>query len=128
MSKSDAHKRFPSFFQALGDVEKKIKGGCSVAVALIHRSRLFVANVGDTRALLCRVDPNNEELGVIQVITFFCNLIMMMRLKPSKPKTYQLLFCSAERTSHKFNNDNVIIFQPIRLFFQKSIFISNFSC
>ena len=66
MSKIDAQKRFPSFFQTLGEVEKRIKGGCSVVVALIHRSRLFVANVGDARALLCRIDTQNEELGVIQ--------------------------------------------------------------
>ncbi|XP_066911677.1 TGF-beta-activated kinase 1 and MAP3K7-binding protein 1-like [Clytia hemisphaerica] len=69
MSKNDAQKRFPALFQRLEQLEKRIKGGCSAAIALIHKSRLFVANVGDARALLCRVDPQNEELGVIQLST-----------------------------------------------------------
>lgn len=70
MSHEDAYKRFPSYFQHLKDLEKKIKGGCSAVVALVHKSRLFVANVGDARALLCRLDPNNEnEVGVVQLST-----------------------------------------------------------
>ena len=72
MSKSDAYKRFPSLFHHLEQLEKRIKGGCSAVIALIHKSRLFVANVGDARALLCLVDSkNNEELGVVQVMAFF---------------------------------------------------------
>lgn len=66
MSSSDAKKRFPSLFQHLEELEKRIAGGCSAVIALIHKSRLFVANVGDARALFCRIDTNGD-LGVVQV-------------------------------------------------------------
>lgn len=32
--------------------------------ALVHNNKLFVANVGDSRALLCKTDPN----GVLKVV------------------------------------------------------------
>ena len=68
MDHVEAYNRFPGLFQRLQELESEIAGGCSAVIALIHKSRLFVANVGDARALLCRVDQKSGELGVIQVL------------------------------------------------------------
>jgi hypothetical protein len=42
----------------------ELSAGTTVVVALIYSGRLYVANVGDSRALLCRTDSN----GVLRVI------------------------------------------------------------
>ena len=44
MSKNDAQKRFPALFQRLEQLEKRIKGGCSAVIALIHKSRFVKKN------------------------------------------------------------------------------------
>jgi len=41
-----------------------LSAGTSVVVALVYSGRLYVANVGDSRALLCRTDSN----GVLRVV------------------------------------------------------------
>lgn len=40
--------------------------GTSAVVALIYHGRLYVANIGDSRALLCKTD-SNEVLRVVQL-------------------------------------------------------------
>lgn len=47
----------------------ELSSGTTAVVALIHNNRLFVANVGDSRALLCRTDEN----GVMKVIQLSCD-------------------------------------------------------
>jgi hypothetical protein len=42
----------------------ELSAGTTVVVALIYCGRLYVANVGDSRALLCRTDSN----GVLRVV------------------------------------------------------------
>lgn len=42
----------------------ELSAGTSVVVALVYSGRLYVANVGDSRALLCRTDSN----GVLRVV------------------------------------------------------------
>ena len=42
----------------------ELSAGTSVVVALVYNGRLYVANVGDSRALLCRTDSN----GVLRVV------------------------------------------------------------
>ena len=54
--------------QALQD---EINGGTTAIVALIFNQKLFVANVGDSRALLCKETPEGT-LNVEQVIVPFC--------------------------------------------------------
>lgn len=44
----------------------ELSAGTSAVVALIHKGRLYVANVGDSRALLCKTD-SNQVLRVIQL-------------------------------------------------------------
>jgi len=44
----------------------ELSAGTSAVVALVYRGKLYVANVGDSRALLCKTD-NNQVLRVIQL-------------------------------------------------------------
>jgi len=63
----EALKRYPSHFESLEKYEENISGGCTATVALIHKDQLFVANVGDVRALLCRQDERTNDLIVTQL-------------------------------------------------------------
>ncbi|XP_057304609.1 TGF-beta-activated kinase 1 and MAP3K7-binding protein 1-like [Hydractinia symbiolongicarpus] len=69
MNQGEAFRRFPTLFQRLQELDVQISGGCSAVIALIHKSRLYVANVGDARAVLCRLDENSGEQGVVQLST-----------------------------------------------------------
>lgn len=44
----------------------ELSAGTSAVVALIYRGRLYVANIGDSRALLCKTDTN-QVLRVVQL-------------------------------------------------------------
>ena len=49
----EAIKRFPDQVEEIERLDSQIKGGTTVAVAAIYNQKLYVANVGDTRVLLC---------------------------------------------------------------------------
>ncbi|KAL4710044.1 hypothetical protein ACJJTC_011629 [Scirpophaga incertulas] len=50
----------------LKEIDQHLSGGASVALALVRNGRLFVANVGEARALLGRAD-HNMVLRVVQL-------------------------------------------------------------
>ncbi|XP_045506686.1 TGF-beta-activated kinase 1 and MAP3K7-binding protein 1-like [Colias croceus] len=50
----------------LKEIDQHLSGGATVVLALVHNNKLFVANVGETRALLCRTD-DNSVLRVVQL-------------------------------------------------------------
>lgn len=50
----------------LKEIDRHLSGGATVVIALVHNNKLFVANVGETRALLCRTD-DNSVLRVVQL-------------------------------------------------------------
>ncbi|XP_022312975.2 TGF-beta-activated kinase 1 and MAP3K7-binding protein 1-like [Crassostrea virginica] len=55
---------FPDVMKKLEELEREISGGTTATVALVYKSKLYTANVGDTRALFCQTD----EGGVFKVI------------------------------------------------------------
>lgn len=59
----EAHQRYPNEVMELNEIQQQISSGASAVVALIYRNKLYVANVGDCRALVCRTD----EYGSISV-------------------------------------------------------------
>ncbi|XP_047539723.1 TGF-beta-activated kinase 1 and MAP3K7-binding protein 1-like [Vanessa atalanta] len=50
----------------LKEIDQHLSGGATVVIALVHNNKLYVANVGETRALLCRTD-DNSVLRVVQL-------------------------------------------------------------
>ncbi|XP_048001503.1 TGF-beta-activated kinase 1 and MAP3K7-binding protein 1-like [Leguminivora glycinivorella] len=50
----------------LKEIDRHLSGGATVVVALVHNNKLFCANVGCCRALLCRTDANSV-LRVVQL-------------------------------------------------------------
>lgn len=44
----------------------ELSAGTSAVIALVYRGKLYVANVGDSRALLCKTD-SNQVLRVVQL-------------------------------------------------------------
>ncbi|XP_039760578.1 TGF-beta-activated kinase 1 and MAP3K7-binding protein 1-like [Pararge aegeria] len=55
-----------NILQRLKEIDQHLSGGATVVVALVQNNKLYVANVGETRALLCRTD-DNAVLRVVQL-------------------------------------------------------------
>ncbi|XP_042222645.1 TGF-beta-activated kinase 1 and MAP3K7-binding protein 1-like isoform X2 [Homarus americanus] len=63
MSQFEAAQKFPDIVNRLQVLDQEIRGGTTAVVALIHGGVLYVGNVGDSRALLCKKDRS----GVLKV-------------------------------------------------------------
>lgn len=55
----------------LRTLQTELACGTSALVALIHQARLYIANVGDSRALLCTTD-NDGILNIVQLSQGMC--------------------------------------------------------
>ncbi len=68
MKSYQAYQLYPVEVARLQELEPKIAGGCTAAVAVICQKKLYVANVGDSRILLIRQHENGtlyaEQLTV----------------------------------------------------------------
>lgn len=64
MTSYEAYQKFPHVVDKLKALNCELSSGTTAVLALVHAGRLFVANVGDSRALLCRTDSN----GVLRVV------------------------------------------------------------
>ena len=74
---SMAYRLFPTQIAEIGRLDDLIKGGTTVVTALIYQNKLYVANVGDSRALLCaQVNP---------LITEIFELIIKFNKYPKEP-------------------------------------------
>ncbi|KAL1138196.1 hypothetical protein AAG570_009888 [Ranatra chinensis] len=60
----EVFQKYPRVVQKLRALNSELSCGTAVVLALVLGERLFVANVGNSRALLCRTDEN----GVLRVI------------------------------------------------------------
>ena len=63
MKSYQAQQMYPGKVARLQDLESHISGGCTAVVALLTTSRLYVANVGDSRAILVY----KEREGPLQI-------------------------------------------------------------
>ncbi|KAI8794260.1 TGF-beta-activated kinase 1 and MAP3K7-binding protein 1 isoform X1 [Biomphalaria glabrata] len=64
ISHYEAYQKYPEIMNNLQELDRKISGGTTATVVLIYYNKLYVANVGDTRAFLCKTDTD----GVLRVI------------------------------------------------------------
>ncbi|KAI4479641.1 PREDICTED: TGF-beta-activated kinase 1 and MAP3K7-binding protein 1-like [Polistes canadensis] len=62
----ETYQKFPHLVDKLNSLNCELSAGTSAVVALVYSGRLYVANVGDSRALLCKTD-DNQVLRVIQL-------------------------------------------------------------
>ena len=66
MKSYQAQQKFPVEVAHLQKLESDISGGCTAVVALLTTSRLYIANVGDSRAILVYME-NDGSLQVKQL-------------------------------------------------------------
>ena len=64
MTSYEAYLKYPVEVARMQELEPRIAGGTTVVVAVICGSRLYVANVGDSRAVLV----NENEKGIQQIV------------------------------------------------------------
>lgn len=65
----------------LQDVEAKIAGGTTATVVLIHNNKMFEINVGNTRALLCRMVDKGIQVHQLSVDHTINNENELLRLQ-----------------------------------------------
>lgn len=63
----DAAKRYPNQVEQIERLNRQIRGGTSVVIALVFFGYLYVANVGDSRAVLCQQENPVAPIRVRQL-------------------------------------------------------------
>lgn len=66
LTQYEAYQKVPHIVQSINKLNNELSSGTAAAVALIYDNKLYVANVGNCRVLLCQTDPNSV-LKVVQL-------------------------------------------------------------
>ena len=66
-------KELNSLRKSKGLIQKDYHPGCTAIAALIVQNKLFVANAGDCRAILCRAGAPYPLSKVVILSTFTCS-------------------------------------------------------
>lgn len=59
MSEYEIAKHYQPVLDELNNINEELSVGASVVLALIYKQKLYIANLGNSRALLCKNDENN---------------------------------------------------------------------
>ncbi|GLV34393.1 Ppm1 [Carabus blaptoides fortunei] len=62
----EAYQKYPEIFEKLKSINYELSSGTSALISLVFNNKLYVANVGNSRALLCKTDAN-AVLRVVQL-------------------------------------------------------------
>lgn len=81
ISHYNAYQQYPQIIEKLKELEEELSCGTGASIAILKNNRLYVANVGESRILLCKTDKD-DVLRVIQptVDHNLTNLDEVMRL------------------------------------------------
>lgn len=63
LSSYAAYQQFPYEVSRLQDLEPKLTGGCTAVLAILIKDKLYVANAGDSRAVLVREQANGTLIA-----------------------------------------------------------------
>lgn len=72
LKEDEALQNDPELYDKLTQIEKELSSGTSAAVVLLHNGRLFAANVGDTKVLLCRKVLNDQGGFYLRCVELTC--------------------------------------------------------
>lgn len=101
LTPTEISRQFPGHADKLKHINIELASGTACAVALIHNKKLYVANVGNCRVLLCQTDENDVmkvvELSVAHNLT---NQDELLRLSQLGLDTN--LMRNGEMEGHKF--------------------------
>ncbi|XP_050441600.1 TGF-beta-activated kinase 1 and MAP3K7-binding protein 1-like [Adelges cooleyi] len=81
ISPYDAYQQYPQIIEKLKELNEELSCGTGAAIAILKNNHLFVANVGESRILLCKTDQD-DVLRVVQLSVDhnLTNLDEVMRL------------------------------------------------
>lgn len=97
LSSYEAYQKFPEEVNRIQALQDEISGGTTAVLALIFQKKLFVANVGDSRALLCRETP--EGSVSVEQVSIILAVVMIM----TGPLEYwQTQTLHGNRVSHNY--------------------------
>lgn len=63
MASYEAASKYPEIVQQLNKISSDVSDGTTAITCLIHNNKIYIANVGDSRAILCRKDSSGNYIA-----------------------------------------------------------------